>query len=61
MNNKWQIRESDPDWQCDFEGNTRFQLQYFKSLPIEEKFKAVEDMCEVVDFFKKRAEIRKKT
>ncbi|MBL7115099.1 MAG: hypothetical protein ISS35_04980 [Kiritimatiellae bacterium] len=60
MANKWQINESSPDWQCGFEANSKFQLQYFKSLPIVEKIKAVEDMCDVVDFFNDRAAKRKK-
>ena len=59
MVNEWQIHESSPDWQCGFEENERFQLQYFKSLPIEEKLRAVEEMCDVVNFFNERAARRK--
>jgi hypothetical protein len=59
MVSKWQIHESSPDWQCGFEESERFQLQYFKSLPIEEKLRAVEEMCDVVNFFNERAAGRK--
>jgi len=61
MGNTSQEKKSSQDWQCWFDANSRFQLQYFKSLRIEDKFKAVEDMCEVVEFFNEKAAKRRKS
>jgi hypothetical protein len=57
----WKIREDSPDWECDREGSELFQLRYFRSLSSTEKFRAVEDMCEAVEYFKRKAEIRRQS
>jgi hypothetical protein len=41
--------EKSPD--CSWKGSSLYHLKQFKSLPIEEKFLAVEKMCEVYSFF----------
>ena len=42
---RWKIAVDAEDWQCDWESAKRFQLRYFRSLPMIEKFRAVEEMC----------------
>lgn len=34
-----------------WEGHELHQMKAFKALPIEEKFKIIEEMCEVQQFF----------
>ncbi len=41
----WKIAEDAEDWQCDWESAKRFQLRYFRSLPMVDKIRAVEEMC----------------
>lgn len=41
----WKIAEDADDWQCDWESAKRFQLRYFRSLPMVDKIRAVEEMC----------------
>ncbi len=41
----WKIAEDAADWQCDWESAKRFQLRYFRSLPMIDKVRAVEEMC----------------
>jgi hypothetical protein len=41
----WRLDHEAVDWQCDWEGSRRFQLLYFRSLPLAEKILAVEQMC----------------
>ena len=55
----WKIREKSPDWECDWRSSEVFQLRYFRALSITEKFLAVENMCEVAEFFKRKAVVRK--
>jgi hypothetical protein len=41
----WKITEDAEDWQCDWASSKRFQLRYFRSLPMVDKIRAVEAMC----------------
>jgi hypothetical protein len=41
----WRLRADASDWQCDWESAKRFQLRFFRSLPLAEKILAVEEMC----------------
>ena len=41
----WKIPPGADDWQCDWESAKRFQLRYFRQLPMIEKLRAVEQMC----------------
>lgn len=45
MNKNWQIDKNAPDWECDPKGDELFHLRYFRSLPMEKKIQAVEEMC----------------
>lgn len=44
---EWRLPVDADDWQCDWESSRRFQLRYFRSLPLAEKVRAVEEMCRV--------------
>ena len=46
--NTWQISADAADWECDWEGAERFQLRYFRSLPLLAKLQALEEMAEFV-------------
>ncbi len=41
----WKIAAGAEDWQCDWTSAKRFQLQYFRDLPMIDKIRAVEEMC----------------
>lgn len=58
MSKTWKITERDADWECDWEGSVRFQLRYFKALSFTEKVRAIEGMCETVDYFVRKARAR---
>jgi hypothetical protein len=51
----WRIPESQDDWQCDRESAKLFQLRYFRSLPLIEKIRAVEEMCRVARLLSPRS------
>lgn len=55
MNAEWKIKEDAADWECDRQGSELFQLRYFRSLSITDKFRAVENMCETARFFSRKA------
>lgn len=59
MKPDWTIRETDANWECDWEGSERFQLRYFKSLSLTEKVKAVEQMCKTARYFAHKAAQRR--
>ena len=59
MKTDWSIREDAADWECDWEGSTRFQLRYFRALSITDKLRAVEEMRDLADYFKAKAEARR--
>ena len=44
----WQIDPLADDWEADWEGSRRFQLRYFRALPLREKILALEHMGELV-------------
>lgn len=48
----WRIRETDADWDCDWNGSERFHIRCFKALPMQEKLEAVEEMCRFVEMFR---------
>ena len=54
MNKTWQIDKNAPDWECDPQGEELFHLRYFRSLPMEKKIQAVEDMCALAAIFKEQ-------
>ena len=58
MTNSENSKSSLPDQDCSWVGSEMYHLRQFKSLPIEEKFLAVEEMCEVYEFFSKRRKER---
>jgi len=41
----WKIAADAEDWQCDWTSAKRFQLRYFRDLPMVDKIRAVEEMC----------------
>ena len=45
MAEKWTIRKSARQWECDWSGDARFHLRHFRALPMEKKIQAVEEMC----------------
>jgi hypothetical protein len=53
MKDKWQIRETARDWECDWKSTERFHLRYFRSLSMKDKVQAVEEMCRVADLLMK--------
>ena len=50
----WKIAEDAADWQCDWISAKRFQLRYFRSLPMVDKLRAVEAMQKLVQAFAAR-------
>jgi hypothetical protein len=40
----WRIPADAEDWECDWESAKRFQLRYFRSLPLAEKIRAIEEL-----------------
>jgi hypothetical protein len=40
----WHIPLDAEDWECDWESAKRFQLRYFRSLPLAEKIRAIEEL-----------------
>ena len=59
MTSRQKVAETGREWECGWQENELAQARHFRSLSIEEKFQAVEDMCEVVEFFKQKAKLRK--
>ena len=51
MKKTWQIDKNAPDWECDPKGDELFHLRYFRSLPMEKKIQAVEEMCALAEAF----------
>ena len=49
MSKNWQLDKNDPDWECDSKGDELFHLRYFRSLPMEKKIQAVEEMCALAE------------
>lgn len=45
MKKTWQIDKHASDWECDPKGEELFHLRYFRSLPMEKKIQAIEEMC----------------
>ncbi len=43
----WRIPADAEDWECDWESAKRFQLRYFRSLPMAEKVRAVEELARI--------------
>lgn len=43
----WKIPPGASDWECDWESSRRFQLRFFRALPMSEKIRAVEEMQRV--------------
>ncbi|MDO9694780.1 MAG: hypothetical protein Q7W56_08610 [Candidatus Latescibacteria bacterium] len=54
----WKIAEGAADWQCDWESAKRFQLRYFRSLPMVDKIRAVEDLCRLARALRRHDESR---
>ena len=54
----WKIAEGAEDWQCDWVSSKRFQLRYFRSLPMVDKFRAVEEMCRLARALRRNDESR---
>jgi hypothetical protein len=40
----WRLPADAKDWECDWESAKRFQLRYFRSLPMAEKIRAIEEL-----------------
>ena len=49
MSKNWQLDKNAPDWECDAKGDELFHVRYFRSLPIEKKIQAVEEMCALAE------------
>jgi hypothetical protein len=47
----WRIRDTDADWESDWEGSERFHVRCFRALPTQEKLEAVEEMCRFVETY----------
>lgn len=43
----WRIPADAGDWECDWESAKRFQLRYFRSLPMAEKIRAIEELARI--------------
>ena len=54
MNSKWQIDRNAKDWECDPKSEELFHLRYFRSLPMEKKIQAVEEMCALTSMLKEQ-------
>lgn len=48
---EWRLPADAEDWQCDWESSRRFQLLYFRGLPLADKIRAVEAMCRLAQRF----------
>ena len=48
---EWRLPSDADDWQCDWESSRRFQLLYFRDLPLADKIRAVEAMCRLAQRF----------
>lgn len=48
---EWRLPADADDWQCDWESSRRFQLLYFRDLPLADKIRAVEAMCRLAQRF----------
>ncbi len=47
MNKNWQLDKNASDWECNPKGDELFHLRHFRSLPMEKKIQAVEEMCAI--------------
>ena len=54
MKKTWQIDKNAPDWECDPKSEELFHLRYFRSLPMEKKIQAVEEMCALASMLKEK-------
>lgn len=61
MTAEWKIREGSSDWECDWKGSELFHLRYFRALSVSDKLRAVENMCETAEYFKCKAEDRRRS
>lgn len=52
----WKIAADAEDWQCDWDSTKRFQLLYFRNLPMVDKIRAVEEMCRLARALQCRGE-----
>ena len=59
MSRDWTIPRGSEDWECEWAGDARFHLRYFKALSMTDKVRAVEAMCETADYFRRRVEARR--
>ena len=58
---QWRIPPDAADWECSYEAAERFHLRAFRALPFAEKLQAVEEMCELAEEFRKRAEEKRRS
>jgi len=49
----WKIPPGAADWECDWRGDQLFHLRLFRSFPLAEKIRAVEEMAQVAEYFRK--------
>lgn len=49
----WKIPPGAVDWECDWRGDQLFHLRLFRSFPLAEKIRAVEEMTQVAEYFRK--------
>ncbi len=54
MKKTWQIDKNASDWECDPKSEELFHLRYFRSLPMEKKIQAVEEMCALAAMLKEQ-------
>lgn len=48
----WKIPPDTADWECDWRGDQHFHLRHFRSFPLAEKIRAVEEMTQVAEYFR---------
>lgn len=52
----WQIDYNAENWECDWEGNKRQELRYFRQFSLHKKLEIVEGLCNLARYFQKRRE-----
>lgn len=54
----WKIPADAENWECDWESSRRFQMRYFRALPMADKIRAIEEMERIARLLQEQRRMR---